>query len=409
MSEQTRHRPDGGAPGDAAALAGALARAQRRALWIAGAALLAAAVGFALDPQQFYRSYLTNYLFWLALPLGGFGFVCLHNMTGGGWGFVIRRILETAAGTMPLMAVLFVPLLFGVQTLYPWARPEALAHDALLAHRAPYLNVPFFLARAALYFAIWLSVTRLVTRWSARQDEGAGPRVRLTRRLQLLSGAGLPIYALTVSFAAIDWGMTLEPEWFSTIYGMLFVAGQGLTTLAFAVIVLRSLRRFEPLAGVVRRSHFHDLGNLMLAFVMLWGYLSFSQYLIVWSGNLPEEIGWYLNRTRGGWQVFGPALIALHFALPFLLLLARRRKQSAAALARIAAWILVLRWVDMFWLITPSFFPGRFHLHWLDLVLGVGIGALWSFAFLRRLGSWPLLPRNDPRLAPLLESGEAHT
>ncbi len=381
---------------------------QRLGLSVGGAALAASAVGFAMNPEQFFRSYLVAYLFWLALPLGSFGLVCLHNMTGGGWGFVIRRILESAAATMPLMAVLFLPVLFGMSSLYPWARPELVASSELLQHKAPFLNVPFFVARAVLYFAIWIAVTYLVTRWSSQQDQGDEPRPRLTRRLQLLSGAGLPIYALTVSFAMIDWGMSLEPEWFSTIYGMLFVAGQGLTTLAFAILVLGWLRDSEPLASVVRPGHFHDLGNLTLAFTMLWAYLSYSQYLIIWAGNLPEEISWYLHRSAGGWELFAPILMGFHFALPFLLLLARRRKQSITRLARVAAVILLMRWLDLYWLITPAFSPGELHVHWLDLTLLAGIGGVWAYLFARRLGSCSLLPLNDPRIHEALDAAQAH-
>lgn len=381
---------------------------QRQALLVGVGALSLSLVGWFMDPQQFYQSWLMNYLFWLAFPLGAFGFVCLHNMTGGAWGFVVRRILESAASTTPLLLVFFLPVVLGLHELYEWADPAHVAEDTLLQHKAPYLNVPFFLTRAALYFGLWLLATYLVTLWSRQQDQGETPRPNLTRRLQLLSGAGLPLYALTVSFATIDWGMTLEPHWFSTIYGMLFVAGQGLATLAFAIITLGLLRDREPLAGVARPNHFHDLGNLTLAFVMLWAYMSFSQYLIIWAGNLPEEIGWYLARSEGGWQYFGPLLIAFHFALPFLLLLARRRKQSPPALMRIAAWVLVLRWIDIFWLIAPAFSPRQFSIHWLDITVFVAMGGLWLAFFLNRLGSWSLLPVNDPRIDEALSAHEVH-
>lgn len=387
---------------------GRLDELRQRVLLFGGGALVVSLVGAFLDPTQFFRSWLLAYLFWIALPLGAFGFVCLHNMTGGAWGFVIRRILESAAATMPLVAVLFLPVLLGVQHLYPWAVPEVVAADELIRHKTPYLNVPFFVARAVLYFAAWIGASWLLVRWSRQQDEGGSHGPDLTRRMQLVSGAGLPLYALTVSFATIDWGMTLEPEWFSTVYGMIFVAGQGLATLAFAILVLWRVRDRGELRGVVQPSHFNDLGSLTLAFVMLWAYLAFSQYLIIWSGNLPEEIGWYLHRSRGGWQLVGPVLMAFHFALPFLLLLSRGRKRDPAALARVAGWVLALRWVDLYWLVVPAFFPEAVHIHWLDLTLFVAIGGLWLAFFLHRLGSWPLLPQNDPRLAEALEPSEAH-
>lgn len=387
---------------------GRLADLQNRAMIVGIGALAISAVGALLSPAQFFHSWLLAYLFWIAIPLGAFGFVCLHNMTGGAWGFVIRRILESAAATMPLVAVLFVPLLLGLGFNYPWANPELVAESELLQHKALYLNVPFFIARAGLYFAVWIGASWLLVRWSARQDEGDEPRDKLTRRIQLVSGAGLPLYALTVSFAAIDWAMTLEPEWFSTIYGMIFVAGQGLTTLAFAIVALCLLRDREPLDEVVRPGHFGDLGNLTLAFVMLWAYLAFSQYLLIWSGNLPEEISWYLHRSQGGWQYIGPVLMALHFALPFLLLLPRGRKRDPVALLKVAVWILALRWVDLYWNIMPAFYPEGIHLSWMDLTIWVGIGGLWLALFLRHLRSWPLLPENDPRLDAVVEPAEAH-
>lgn len=379
-----------------------------RALVVGIAALAVSLVGLFLDPEQFYRSWLLAFLFWIAIPLGSFGFVCLHNMSGGAWGFVIRRILESAAATMPLTALLFLPIVFGVEHLYPWANPEVVASDPLLQHKAPYLNVPFFLIRAAIYFALWIGGSWLIVNLSRRQDRGDQVRVNLTRRMQLLSGAGLPLYALTVSFAAIDWGMTLEPHWFSTVYGMIFVAGQGLTTLAFAIIVLSILRDEPPLDDVVKPAHFGDLGSLTFAFVMLWAYLAFSQYLIIWSGNLPEEISWYLHRSHGGWQFIGPALMAFHFALPFLLLLSKRRKQDPRSVAKVAGWILVARWVELYWVIMPSFYTEGLHLHWMDLTVWVGMGGLWLAFFLRQLTSRSLLPENDPRLAEALEPAEAH-
>jgi len=366
-----------------------------RALRVALVAGVLALLGLLLDPQGFFRSYLIAYLFWIALPLGAYGLVALHHMVGGGWGFVIRRILESAAATLPLMALLFVPLLFGLDDLYPWARPETVAGDALLQHKQPYLNVPFFAGRAALYFSLWIGVVSVLNRLSARQDGSGDPAI--SRRLQLLSGPSLPLYGLTVSFAAIDWAMSLEPHWFSTIYGMLFVAGQGLATLAFATVALVMLADLPPLVAVVRPKHFHDLGNLTLAFVMLWAYMAYSQYLIIWSGNLPEEITWYLHRGAGGWQYLGVALIFLHFALPFLLLLSRRTKRSGEALLRVALLLLALRFVDIYWLIAPAFSPRLFTFGWLDVVLPVAIGALWIAAWTRNLESWSLLP-NDPNM-----------
>lgn len=393
--------PDLTTSGDARVLDRRLDGVRQRALLVGGAGLLVGLVGAFVSFEQFLQSYLLAYLFVISVALGSFGFVMLHNMVGGAWGFVIRRFLETGVQTLPLMALLFLPIAFGLDDLYLWARPEAVAADELLQHKEPYLNAGFFLGRTALYFAVWIGLGLLVVRWSMRQDETADPA--LTRRMQLMSGPGLVLYGLTASFAAVDWGMTLEPHWFSTIYGMLFVAGQGLTTLAFAILVLAFARRFPPLSHVTSKTHLHDLGNLTLAFVMLWAYLAFSQYLIIWSGNLPEEIPWYLHRTAGGWQVVALLLVAFHFVLPFFLLLARRTKKSVRMLSILAVGILLMRFVDFVWLIVPAFHPEGFAIHWLDVALTVGLGGVWLAAFAWLLRGKALLPYHDPRLGEALE------
>ncbi len=365
-------------------------RFQRRAGAAGILALAACAAGAAGSPDQFFRSYLFAYLFWIGIALGCFAIVMLHHLVGGSWGVVIRRLLESGAGTLPLMAVLILPLLAGLPRLYVWARPEAVAGDELLRHKAPYLNVPFFLGRLAFYFAVWIMLAHLLNKWSEEQDRTLSPRVKA--RLQLLSGPGLVLYGLTVTFASVDWVMSLEPHWFSTIYGILFMTGEALATLAFVILALLVLVRRKPMADVLRPAHFHDLGNLMLAFVMLWAYVCFSQFLIIWSGNLPEEIPWYLRRLDGGWAWVAVALLVFHFALPFVLLLSRQNKQRLEILAGIAGGVLLVRLVDLFWMVMPAFHPGGFRVHWMDLLMPVGIGGLWLAAFVWRLKRRPLLP-----------------
>ncbi|HXG33601.1 MAG TPA: hypothetical protein VNJ11_09560 [Bryobacteraceae bacterium] len=365
-------------------------RFQRRAGAAGILALVACAAGAAGSPDQFFRSYLFAYLFWIGIALGCFAIVMLHHLVGGSWGVVIRRLLESGAGTLPLMAVLILPLLAGLPRLYVWARPEAVAGDELLRHKAPYLNVPFFLGRLVFYFAVWIVLAHLLNKWSEEQDRTLSPQVKA--RLQLLSGPGLVLYGLTVTFASVDWVMSLEPHWFSTIYGILFMTGEALATLAFVILALLVLVRRKPMADVLRPGHFHDLGNLMLAFVMLWAYVCFSQFLIIWSGNLPEEIPWYLRRLDGGWAWVAVALIVFHFALPFVLLLSRQNKQRLEILAGIAGGVLLVRLVDLFWMVMPAFHPGGFRVHWMDLLMPVGIGGLWLAAFVWRLKRRPLLP-----------------
>ncbi len=365
-------------------------RFQRRAGAAGILALAACAAGAAGSPDQFFRSYLFAYLFWIGIALGCFAIVMLHHLVGGSWGVVIRRLLESGAGTLPLMAVLILPLLAGLPRLYVWARPEAVAGDELLRHKAPYLNVPFFLGRLAFYFAVWIMLAHLLNKWSEEQDRTLSSQVKA--RLQLLSGPGLVLYGLTVTFASVDWVMSLEPHWFSTIYGILFMTGEALATLAFVILALLVLVRRKLMADVLRPAHLHDLGNLMLAFVMLWAYVCFSQFLIIWSGNLPEEIPWYLRRLDGGWAWVAVVLLVFHFALPFVLLLSRQNKQRLEILAGIAGGVLLVRLVDLFWMVMPAFHPGGFRVHWMDLLMPVGIGGLWLAAFVWRLKRRPLLP-----------------
>lgn len=377
-----------------------LDRLQRQSLVIGVVGLLLYTVGGWANPEQFFRSYLLAYVFWVGISLGSLGVVMLHHLTGGGWGFVIRRLLESGTRTLPLMALLFVPLLFGMSDLYVWARPDAVAADEILQHKSAYLNPSFFMLRTAIYFAAWIGVASLLNRWSGEQDRTAAPG--LTRRLQLLSGPGLVLYGLTVTFASVDWVMSLEPHWFSSIYGILFMVGQGLASLAFATALAVALADRPPLSELVSPARLHDLGNLLLAFVMLWTYIAFSQFLIIWSGNLPEEIPWYLHRTGGGWQWIGLFLLAFHFALPFLLLLSRQIKRDARMLMIVSAAIIAMRLVDLYWLVVPAFHPDGVRLHWMDLAAPVGIGGLWMAVFAWQLKQRPLVPIHDPRLKELM-------
>jgi hypothetical protein len=371
-------------------------RLQQRALMVGGAGVVLCGVGALFNPTQFFRSYLLAYLFWLGIPLGCLAILMLHHLVGGAWGAVIRRLLEAGTRTLPLLALLFVPLLFGVHELYIWARPEVVANDPLLQRKSLYLNIPFFTLRAAFYFVVWLAVSYLFNAWSLAQDQtGAAP---FERRMRLLSGPGLVLYVLTATFASVDWVMSLEPHWFSTIYGILVIVGQLLATLAFAVIVVALLAGVPPLSEVISPAHFHDLGNLLLAFVMGWAYMAISQFLIIWAGNLPEEITWYLPRMRGGWEWVGLALILFYFALPFLLLLSRGIKQRAQLLAWAAAAILCMHVVDVFWLVVPAFQPARFAVHWMDVVALAGVGGIWTAVFVWQLKERPLLPVHDPGL-----------
>ncbi len=373
-----------------------LSRYQTQALIIGLVALASCAFGATMNAEQFYQSYLFGFLFWFGISVGCLALVMLHHLVSGGWGFVIQRLLESGTRTLPLMLLLFLPIFFGMKELYLWARPEVVQADKILQHKSVYLNVPFFWLRTFGYFALWLFFTYFLNRWSHRQDQNADPS--LTERLEKISGPGLVVFVLTSTFAAIDWAMSLDPHWFSTIYGILFLIGQGLSTLAFAIIMVNMLAKHRPISEVISTRQFHDLGTLMFAFVMLWAYISFSQFLIIWSGNLPEEIPWYIHRMHGGYGVFAVALLVFHFAVPFVLLMMRRMKRKAEVLVKIAVFMIVMRLVDLFWLIAPNFHPEKFHIHWMDILAPIGIGGVWLAFFFWQLQNRALLPLHDPRL-----------
>src|SRR3954449_7779473 len=375
----------------------ALARLQQRALIVGVLGLAAGAIGAVQNPDQFFRSWLIGFMFCLGLSLGSLALLMLQHMSGGQWGLVGRRVFEAASRNLPIVALMFIPILVGLPRLYEWARPEAVQADHILQMRAPYLNVPFFIARAVLYFAIWIGMAWLLNSWSAAQDRG---EVAVTpadsRRFRVVSAPGLIAYILTMTFASTDWIMSLDPHWFSTIFGFIFVAGQGLAGFALVIVVLSMLTLTEPYATYLNRRHFLDLGKLLLAFVMLWAYFSFSQFLIIWSGNLPEEITFFVERLRGGWQYVSAAILLGHFALPFTLLLSRDLKRRPRLLAQVAVVILLFRYVDLMWLVEPMFGHERFPLHWMDIALPAGLLGVWLFLFARQLRSRPLLPLNDP-------------
>jgi hypothetical protein len=366
-----------------------------------GAALCA--VGLVVSPFQFYRSYLWSYLFVVSASLGSMSWLMLQYLTGGAWGVVVRRPCEAAARTLPLVAVMFLPILIGIPNLYEWAHRDLVAKSPVLLHKQPYLNVPFFLIRTGVYFAGWLLLSWLLNRWSADEDREGG--LRNHRKLSSLSGPGLIFWGFSLTFMSIDWVMSLRPGWFSTIFGMLFMAGQGLTGIAFLITVMVLLSKTRPMAEILTPRHLHDLGKLLLAVVMVWAYFSFSQLLIIWSGNLPQEITWYVDRFHGGWQYVGLALVLFHFALPFALLLSRDLKRNFKLLAGIAIFVLFMRLVDFYWLVAPEVRRGAFGFSWLDIAAPVGIIGLWLAYFMMQLEKRPLMPLNDPHLMEALEHG----
>ena len=384
-----------------------LKRLQQRALPVGLVFLALLIIGFVTNRAQFFRSYVFAFAFWSGISVGSLALLMLQHLTSGGWGLVIRRVLEAATRTLPLMLVLFVPIVFGAHWLYPWTHPEEMAKSPALIEKARlYLNLQFFVVRAAIYFAIWLLLAFFLNRWSLLQDRTADRR--FTKKMQMLSGPGMVLFVFTTTFASIDWFMSLDPEWSSTIYGFIFVASWSLSALAFVIAALAMLTKHEPLKTIVAPLHFHDLGKLLLALVMLWAYFAFSQFLIIWSGNLPEEIRWYLPRTRGTWGVLAVLVVILHFAFPFLFLLSRSLKRNPNTLALIAALILVMRLLDLLWMITPNFTGDYFHVSWMDVVAPIAVGGLWLTVFGWQLMQRALIPINDRQFEVVLEQAHSH-
>lgn len=378
-------------------------RLRSAALFIGIIGLLASVPGIIWSQQQFFRSYLLAFVFWIGIPLGCMALLMMHHLTGGGWGFLIRRALEAGTRTIGVMAIFYLPLLVGMTYLYPWTRPDASANP-VYQQKHFYLNSQFFIARSIIYFVIWIALAWLLNRWSSQQDQPGDPGAAV--RLEGVSGPGLVLWGLTVTFSSVDWIMSLEPTWFSTIYGMLMMIVQALTAMAFVILVVRHLAGREPLARIATPQRFNDLGNMLLTFVMLWAYLSFSQFLIIWSGNMPEEISWYMSRARGSWSAMAIILIVFHFAIPFLLLLSRDVKRKPGSLSRVAWLLMPLTLVDLYWLVVPAFESAGPRVHWTNFSLVIGIGGIWLWAFFTQYAKMPLLPAYDPRLIELIEEDE---
>ncbi len=369
---------------------------QRNSLIIGVVGLVIAAGGAVMNPAGFFQAYLLGYVFWLQLALGCLGILMIHQLTGGQWGFTIRRYLETAAATIPVMALLFIPILVGIPALYPWANPAVVAESHMLQYKSGWLNVPFFVARSAFYFVIWSALAFFLNRLSLRQDKTADPEIN--NRLKSLSALGIILFALSATFAAYDWLMSTDPLWYSSMYGVIFMAGGAISAIATAILFTRYMAGKS--AALNRQATiyiFNDLGNFLLAFVSFWAYVSFSQFLILWSANLPETITWYIYRTQGGWQVLGLMLLGLGFFLPFLLLLSRRNKRNLTLLLALAVFLLMMRFIDLYWIILPTFYHNGFTFNWISIFTVAGIGGVWGWLLVQNLKGKALLPLHDPR------------
>ena len=369
-----------------------------------GAVLLLASLvwGFSGASQQFWFSYLTALLFYFSIGLGCLFFVLVSFASRAGWSVAVRRIAEHVSMTLPIMCLLALPFLFlGLHDLYHWTHAEAVAKDELLQAKQGYLNTGFFLIRSFIYLAAWTLLAWWFRRESMRQDEVGDPHI--TRVLQSRSAPALIVFALTVTFAAFDWIMSLDPHWYSTIFGVYFFAGSFLSALAFMTILILRLQKTGVLKGVVNYEHFHDLGKLTFGFVVFWAYIAFSQFMLIWYGNIPEETLWFTHRLEHGWYPISILLCIGHFVVPFFFLLPVSIKRSSTTLTLAGVWLLVFHYIDLYWLVMPTRLgpDGElvgFHPHLLDLLCWVGMGAVFLGAVAWALRSPSLVAIKDPRL-----------
>ncbi len=390
----------------------------QRSLVVGVVFALVAAILALKSLDEFYRAYLLGFMFWLGVALGSMAIVMIRHLTGGGWGTVIRRILGAAMRTLPLLAILFIPIVVAVlqHRVYPWAiwtaSPGAVQEPHIREHLEKnkfildsYLNASGFMIRAVIYFVIWNVLSFLLSMWSKQTDRAGAPDN--SQKFKAVAGPGLILYAFTISFAAIDWVMSLDPSWISTIFGLIILIGEVLSAMCFAVIVERILFEYKPMSVMLRPEFVHDHGKWLLTFTMVWAYFSFSQWLIIWAGNLPSEITFYLNRLNGGWGWVGLALALLHFCVPFAVLLSRPFKRNIRKLVWVAVWLMFMRFVDLFWIIEPNY-SHTFHVTIADIVVPVAIGGIWLAFFFRNLAALPLLPAYDPQVGEVLEADPAH-
>jgi hypothetical protein len=370
-------------------------RVQKSALFVGVAALAVSVIGLFGNAAHFWQSYLFAFIFWAGLTLGCLGIFFLHNVVGGNWGVAIRRLVEAGLKTLPLIVLLAIPIFFALGTLYKWTDAGYRAEHFAVGHKAAYLNPTWFIIRTLLYFLIWIgSGYRILA--MANEHDRTGDRA-LFKRIKARSAPALLVFVVTTTLAFIDWIMSLEPDWYSTIYGWMYTVGQVLLTFSFLVAVLVLLSKREPFVSFLTKQHYHDIGNLMLAFTMLWAYMSFAQFLIIWAENLPDEIPWYVRRFSGGWGYIAWTIAIFHFFVPFFLLLLRFVKKNPTRLRTLAIWIIIMKMLDVFWIVEPAFRQRGLEVYWTDLVTLIGVGGVWLAVFIWNLKSRPLLASHDPR------------
>ena len=384
-----------------------LGRAQSLATIVGVLGLVMAVILIPLSGglSAFFQSYLVGFLFWVGLTLGCLALLMIQHLAGGPWGAIARRFLEAGASNIFMMAILVIPLLLGLKSLYVWTDPAYVAAHETVNLKTGYLNIPFFIVRTIIYFVTWSILVRLFQRWSQRQDEGDRA---MTQQMKNAGALGILMFVVTMTFAAFDWGMSLTPEWFSGMYGVIFMIGQVISAVSLLILLLVAFREVEPLPKVLTDLRLQDFGNFLMAFTMFWAYVQMSQLIILWSNNVVETNTWYVTRLESGWVWVSSFLLVFHFIAPFMILFSRWVKRKGRALVWVASWMILMRMVDIYWILVPTFERPGSSFRLLDVALILAFGGIWLSFFFRRLKSTPILPAHDPRIEPELMGAAAH-
>ncbi len=384
-----------------------LGRAQSLATVVGIVGLVVAVILVPLSGglTAFFQSYLVGFIFWVGLTLGCLALLMIQHLAGGPWGAIARRFLEAGASNIFMMAVLVIPVLLGLRSLYIWTDPAYVAAHPIVDLKTSYLNIPFFIVRTIVYFATWGILVRLFRGWSRRQDEGDR---EMTQHMKNAGALGVLLFVVTMSFAAFDWGMSLTPEWFSGMYGVIFMIGQLISAVSLLILLLVSFRDVEPLPKVLNAARLQDFGNFLMAFTMFWAYVQMSQLIILWSNNVVETNTWYVARLESGWVWVSSFLLLFHFIAPFMILFSRWVKQKGRALVWVAGWMILMRIVDIYWIVVPTFERTGSVFRLLDVALILALGGIWLSFFFRRLKTTSILPAHDPRIEPELMGAAAH-
>ena len=358
--------------------------------------LITSGAGYFIDKTQFFFSYLTAFVFWMSIALGGLFFTQVHHLVNAKWSVVLRRFFENIMTGMWILLVFFLPLLLGLHDLYHWSHTEIAMADPILSKKIGYLNINFFVIRSIVYFAIWIFLSFRLFRLSMEQDQRHTPE--LTSKMKVMSGIGTILFALTITYASFDWLMSLDPHWYSTIFGLYFFSGCVVGIIAFLTLIVLHLHFYGHLRQTITVEHYHDLGKLLFGFTIFWAYMAYSQYFLIWYANIPEETIWFSHRWQGSWKYISLILLFGHFVLPFLLLMPRITKRKALPLGIMSVWMLIMHWLDLYWLIMPNFHKHTAHFSWLDFTTVIGIGGIFCWYIWIKFRKHSLVPVNDPML-----------